>query len=370
MRVDINFAAMILLGIVCVITYQRLDMKDQLNRVFLITSLVVIVELFFEAASCVLNRRTEPWAAPASTALHICLYTMGPVLAYFWYLMIIRWISPEKGAHKGKNFVLLALIAVNLTITFLSPAYGLAFSIDSANVYHRGPYYPLYMTVLYIFFIYSLVLLLKRRKVVATEEFFSLVAAVILPMAGGLLQVLFYGVLLMWSCAGFSLVIIYIYLQQRMVHLDDLTGAWMRGTFDYHIMQRLKLKANQAFGLILLDIDNLKQINDKYGHFEGDYALRMTVQLVKSALRKTDIVARTGGDEFMIIIECGSQEELDQAADRIKTALYKHNETAHKEYLLDCSMGAELFRPDIQDIEPFKRHVDWLMYKNKREKKR
>lgn len=369
LKVDINFAAMILLGIVCVMTYRRLDLKDQLNRVFLITSLVVILGLFFEAATCIINRRPEPWAGLVSIALNICLYSVAPVLAYFWYLMISRWIFPEEKISPGKNAVMLVLIAVNLIVTLLSPAYGLVFSIDSANVYHRGAYYPLSMAILYVFFIYMLILILKQRKSVAMEEFFPLVTAVVLPMAGGLLQGLFYGILLMWSCAGFALVVIYIYLQQRMVHLDDLTGAWMRGTFDYHIMQRLKVKNNEVFGLILLDIDNLKQINDKYGHFEGDYALRMTVQLVKSALKKTDIIARTGGDEFMIILECESQEELDQAIDRIKTALCEHNETAHKDYLLDCSIGAELFRPDLQDIEPFKRHVDRLMYKNKRAKK-
>lgn len=49
-----------------------------------------------------------------------------------------------------------------------------------------------------------------------------------LPLIGGVLQTLFYGYLFMWSGAAFALVIVYIFLQQRMVHLDDLTGAWDR----------------------------------------------------------------------------------------------------------------------------------------------
>lgn len=188
-------------------------------------------------------------------------------------------------------------------------------------------------------------------------------------MIGGILQSIFYGVLLMWSCAGFSLIIVYIFLQQRMVHLDDLTGAWTRGTFEYFIAKRTKRRKDDIFGLIILDMDGLKKINDQYGHFEGDYALKTTVQLVKSVLKKSDIIARTGGDEFLIILDCDSRDRIEQTIEKIESTLRQHNETTAKDYRLECSIGAELFDSGFTDIDQFMRHVDELMYINKRTKK-
>lgn len=368
LRVDINFAAMILLGIVCTTAYRRLDLSDPLNRVFLITSLVVILELFFEAATCFLNRRPESWAGPVSTVMHLWLYSTAPILTYLWYLTIRRWIFPEERMPRRKHAVLLIPVAVNLIFTLLSPVYGLAFYIDSANVYHRGPLYPLSIAVIYFFFIYTFLLILRQRKRIVLDGLVPLLIAVILPMIGGLLQAFFYGILLMWSCSGFSLVMVYIFLQERMVRLDHLTGAWTRGTFEYHITRRVKLKKDDVFGLIVIDIDRLKQINDEYGHFEGDYALKTVVNLVKSVLDKTAVIARTGGDEFMIILNCESRDRLGDTVDKIKSALRQYNEAANRDYVLDFSIGAELYRPGFEDIDQFRHHVDRLMYENKRNK--
>jgi diguanylate cyclase (GGDEF)-like protein len=223
--------------------------------------------------------------------------------------------------------------------------------------------------IIYSYFLYSFALILTQRKKVVKEEFIPLFIVGILPVIGGILQSVFYGLLMMWSFAGFSLVVVYIFLQQRMVHLDDLTGAWTRGTFEYCLAQRAKRRKDDVFGLVLLDIDGLKKINDEYGHFEGDYALKTIVQLIKSVLKKTDVIARTGGDEFLIILDCNSREKVEHTIEKIKSTLRLHNETSSKDYLLDCSIGAELFHSGFTDIDQFMRHVDKLMYENKRIKK-
>ncbi len=369
LRIDMNLAAMLLLGIVCLIARRRLDLSDQLNKVFMISSVIIILELFFESATCVLNRRPEPWAAPVSTIMHLCLFAAAPMLTYFWHRMLSHWIFPDEKISRRRQVLLLLPVAVNLILTLISPLYGLVFYIDGSNVYHRGPCFFLSVTIIYSYFLYSFALILTQRKKVVKEEFIPLFIVGILPVIGGILQSVFYGLLMMWSFAGFSLVVVYIFLQQRMVHLDDLTGAWTRGTFEYCLAQRAKRRKDDVFGLVLLDIDGLKKINDEYGHFEGDYALKTIVQLIKSVLKKTDVIARTGGDEFLIILDCNSREKVEHTIEKIKSTLRLHNETSSKDYLLDCSIGAELFHSGFTDIDQFMRHVDKLMYENKRIKK-
>lgn len=369
LRIDINIAAMVMLGIVSVIAFGRLDRKDQLNQAFLITSMIILLQLFFETATCILNGRPEQWAGGVSAVLHLGLFGAAPMLTYFWFLMVSRWIVPEERISKAKYITLLVPVAVNLALTLLSPVYGLVFYFDGANVYHRGPYFPLSVAIVYSYFLYTFALIWFNRKKVVREEFVLLLVVGILPVIGGLFQSLFYGILLMWSFAGFSQVVVYIFLQQRMVHIDDLTGAWTRGTFEYCLAQKAKRKKDDTFGLIILDIDDLKKINDEFGHFEGDYALKTAVQLIKSALKKTDILARTGGDEFLIILDCKTRDRVEHVTEKVKAAFQQYNETANKGYLLDCSIGAELFHSDFKDVDYFMRHVDKLMYENKKNKK-
>lgn len=369
LRTDINIVAVIMLGTVCLIACRRLDMKDRLNKVFLGTSGIIILEMTFETATCFLNRQSEAWIHPVSVMLHMMLFITGPILAYFWYRMLGIWISPEEKLALPKKILMLTPVVLNLVLTILSPLNGLIFSIDSANVYHRGPLFILSAAIVYFYFVRAFVMIWQQRKKVVKEEFLPLVAVGILPIIGGILQTLYYGLLLIWSSAGFSLIFVYIFLQQRMIHIDDLTGAWTRGTFEYCIAQKAKRRNECGFGLILIDIDGLKMINDQFGHNEGDYALKTVVQLIKSVLRKTDIIARTGGDEFLVIADCDTMEDIQSTISRIKSALKLHNETSGKDYLLDCSIGAEMYHSGFQDIEELMHHVDMLMYENKKIKK-
>lgn len=369
LRIDNNLMAAAMLGIVVLIAFRRLDRSDRLNKVFLITSQIVIFELLLETATCVLNRSMAVWAAPLSTALHVILYSLAPVLTYFWYLLISNWCIPDRKLTHRSHYLFTIPVFVNFIITVLSPAYGLVFNIDGANVYHRGPLFVLSVSIVYFYIAYAFLLVCMHRGKIVKEEYTPMLVFGILPLIGGFAQAHFYGALLMWSSAAYSLIVVYIFLQQRMVHLDDLTGAWTRSTFEYCINRRKRQKRYEAFGLIVLDIDELKQINDEHGHFEGDYALRTTVQLIKSVLRKTDIIARTGGDEFLIILDCNTREKIDMTVDRIKDSFRKHNENSNKAYVLDCSIGAELYDSNFESFDQFMHYVDSLMYHNKRRKK-
>jgi diguanylate cyclase (GGDEF) domain len=368
LRIDINIAAMVLLGTVFVIAYNRLDRQDILNKKFLNTSLIILLEISFETMTCVMNGHPERWLNLVSVLMHIGLFVTAPILTYFWYVFIHCWIAPTTTISQKKHILLLIPAAINFIITVLSPIFGWVFFIDNSNIYHRGPLFIFSSFITYFYLLYSLALILKQRKKVIKQEYTPLLAFGILPVIGGLCQTLFYGVLLMWSSTAFSLVIVYIFLQQRMVHLDSLTSAWTRESFDCYILQTMKQRTDVKFGAIYFDLDGLKQINDEYGHLEGDCALKTTIQLIKSLLRKTDIVARLGGDEFIIIVDCESNEILEKMVERIGLQFLKYNEISGKRYKLECSFGVDIFNSSYTSIEQFLNHIDNLMYSNKKEK--
>ncbi|MDX9871044.1 MAG: GGDEF domain-containing protein [Clostridia bacterium] len=368
LRVDINIAAFILLSVVLVIAYQQLDRQDLWNRRFLSTSLIVLFALFFETMTCIINKRPELWLMPVSVFMHLGLFITGPILTYSWYVLIHSWIIPKLAIPKKKHLLMLLPVIINFFIIALSPFFGWVFFINSANVYQRGPLFSVSAIITFFYLFCALLLILKHRKKIVKQEVFSLFIVVILPLLGGILQSLFYGLLFIWSSSAFALVITYNLLQQRLIRLDSLTGAWARESFLYFISQKIKRGTDTRFGAIYLDLDKLKEINDEYGHLEGDDALKTTIRLVKSLLRKTDVIARLGGDEFIIIVDCESPEILEKMIARIRSKLKEYNEKSGKGYKLECSFGADIFDAAYTNVEQFLHHIDSLMYSNKKGK--
>jgi diguanylate cyclase (GGDEF)-like protein len=323
---------MILLGLVVLIAYSRLDRREPLNRIFLTVSLIIVVQLLFETLTCIINRRPELWLIPISVILHVLLFIANPILTYFWHLLVktLVGLHTEKGWAAKGNILLLIPVLVSSVLALLSPVYRLVFYISSDNVYHRGPYFSMAAAITFFYVVYGLILIVKNRSRMVKEEFIPLCIFGIFPIIGGLVQTLYYGPLLMLSGTAFSLVIVYIFLQQRMVHLDPLTGAWNRQSFDYYISQRLRQKDRKAFALIYLDIDWLKRINDQYGHAEGDFAIKTAIAIIKGIIRKSDIVARVGGDEFIIVLDAATKDTLEKTIRRISAAFAEYNAASEK----------------------------------------
>ena len=369
LRIDINLVAIALLGITFLIAYKRLDKRDKLNEIFLNVSIIIILEIIFETLTCVINGQPDQRLIPFSFFLHMCLFITAPILTYFWYTFVHYWVMSDDNISKKNNILLLIPLIVNFIIAILSPFYDFIFYIDYSNEYHRGSLFILSSLITYFYIILSFVLLLKQKKKIFKEEFLPLFVFGILPMIGGLLQTMFYGILLMWSCTAFSLVIVYNFLQQRMIHLDNVSGAWTRSSFDYYISKRVQLKEDEPFGLIFADIDGLKNINDKFGHLEGDFAIKTAIKLIKSVLRENDVIARFGGDEFVIVLNCDTKLTLEKTIERIKVSFVKYNENSDKGYALECSFGADIFDVNSRSLEQFLYHVDNLMYCSKNQKK-
>ncbi|NMB34681.1 MAG: diguanylate cyclase [Firmicutes bacterium] len=107
---------------------------------------------------------------------------------------------------------------------------------------------------------------------------------------------------------------------------DTLTGLYNRGYFEEE-MHRLNTPRFTPVSIIVCDVDNLKPVNDLWGHTEGDVLLQAAAKAVKQPFRSSDVVARIGGDEFAIILPNTSYDTALQACDRIKEFVKQYNDT-------------------------------------------
>ena len=158
---------------------------------------------------------------------------------------------------------------------------------------------------------------------------------------------------------------------EKLAHFDSLTGACNRGYGLSLLKRELKFARRRKTTSLLayVDIDNFKDINDAFGHVEGDQILKEVVILLKSTLREIDIICRMGGDEFLLIFPDSSLKDLSMIKERFNKNLIKLNQIINKPYKIGFSMGISCYDPDNpQPMDELIRIADNRMYKEKKKK--
>lgn len=149
---------------------------------------------------------------------------------------------------------------------------------------------------------------------------------------------------------------------------DDLTGLYNRRGFFALAEQGLKSAQRMGTELFLIfgDLDNLKRINDTFGHKEGDQALMDISRILKETFRESDIIARVGGDEFVILAMNNVETSAEKLIDRFEKVLTAHHLQTKHSYKLSMSFGSACFDPQNPcSIDVLMAQADKLMYENK-----
>ncbi len=155
---------------------------------------------------------------------------------------------------------------------------------------------------------------------------------------------------------------------------DDLTGLYNRRGFLTMAEQQIKLERHEGtargLNLMFADLDGLKKINDMYGHEAGSDSIIEFSKVVKTVLRSADLVARWGGDEFVILTIGSKDEHISVMSRRINEKLDEYNAASGKPYTLACSIGVAPVPTDgIRTLESIIAEADEAMYTEKRRRK-
>ncbi|WP_456488183.1 GGDEF domain-containing protein [Caminibacter pacificus] len=152
--------------------------------------------------------------------------------------------------------------------------------------------------------------------------------------------------------------------------IDPLTKVYNRKALEKDLGEILEKGKDRDLDLVIaiVDIDNFKMVNDKYGHLVGDFVLIKLADTMKSLIRKSDKIYRYGGDEFIIVFNCSNLENAEKSIERIIYKIYRTT-LKYKENYIKITISAGITQHRAGDtIESIIKRADEALYKAKVEK--
>lgn len=155
---------------------------------------------------------------------------------------------------------------------------------------------------------------------------------------------------------------------ERLSYYDSLTGIHNKRYFQKEI-NRLNNDIDVKLGIIICDLDNLKHVNDTFGHAQGDIILKQTALLLSKPFNEDALIARIGGDEFVIILKNLDEAELRNVVSNLKKAIEEYN-IKNSKIPIEISIGVGYNENSIGGAEDLFKTADGNMYANKNNKKK
>jgi diguanylate cyclase (GGDEF)-like protein/PAS domain S-box-containing protein len=162
-------------------------------------------------------------------------------------------------------------------------------------------------------------------------------------------------------------------LLRELTIVDELTGLYNRRGFltVAHQQMNIAKRLNKSMLLFFIDMDNLKSVNDNFSHKEGDNALISSATILNDTFRSSDIIARWGGDEFIVLMVNIENVKESIIENRLQESIDRYNETKKLKFNLSLSWGIVTYNHEENiNLEELIIRADKLMYKHKRRKRR
>ena len=335
---------------------------ERLYNCMLIATLMALIA---ETASFLIDGKLFPGCFALQYICNTVCTGFTVLVGYLWNLFLEFKIYRSMKRLKNKALILgFPLFAVACLMVVNLFGNGIFFDISDTNVYTRGGLTPiLYVTVL-IYFVESICAAHWAKYKGNSVKFFPVYYFVIPCLIGIVAQVMFYGISTGWASIAIGFVFVSLQLQTFNSFVDDISGLFNRKYFNFYMEKLCKTKRADIYG-ILLDVNNFKKINDDYGHYVGDGAIRNIGKILSESVPKNAVPMRMAGDEFIIIITDGSEKSTAELKNTIRENINLFNNTTDRPYRLSMAMGTAEFHGE--SLKEFLLNIDRDMYSDKKE---
>ncbi len=306
---------------------------------------------------------------------NIFTYALISLASYYWYI-ISETLQRDELVENNLVRHLLAIPALVSTLLVITAfRTGLVFYVDESGELVNGRFYAILIIVPFGYMIAASIKAFRRfankDKYADRNIYFMIGIFPITPIILGILQATFWRVPLL--CYGAIAAVLYVYIttQDYLISIDPLTQTNNRNQMYKYLIQKMKNEEpGLSLFLIMVDINRLRDINEAYGHTEGDRALNRVAAAIKEACqgsRSRMFVSRYGGDEFVVVAEMSYKAEATWLADQIRNNLKRATNLDAAPYDIQVSIGIAQY--DYQQpisIQAFIARADSDLYQNKK----
>lgn len=289
------------------------------------------------------------------------LYLGNVLIGYAWAKFLtthlnIPFTDTRKKVYRAGGLAACILLVLNVF-------YPLVFA-DENGVYRRGPAYGVFLLFAILYIGDSLYLYARCRKKVGTLKLFPVEVFLIPTAIGVVVQALFVEIAITWTSIAVAIAGVMTALKNEIIFLDRLTGLYNRVYLEF-LQKQAGREKNAWVSGIMIDLNSFKQINDNYGHAEGDAALIIAADLLRKSFSEYGVVTRYAGDEFVVMLNTTDEQLVRDLIERAKGNFEAASQTDGKPYRLSASMGYAVSDLRAETISDFMNRIDKQMYQDK-----
>lgn len=289
------------------------------------------------------------------------LFLGNVMIGYLWakFIMVhmnIPFSDIRRNIYRTIGLISIVLLVINIF-------YPLVFSVSDGR-YQRGFAYIIFLIFAAFYILDSLYLYVKCVKKNGSLKLFPVHIFLIPVILGVVIQAFFVEIAITWTSIAISVAGIMTALKNEIIFTDCLTGLYNREYLEF-LHKRACNKKDCWVSGIMIDLNGFKQINDNYGHAEGDLALCIVADLLLKSFSEYGVVTRYAGDEFVIMLNTTDDQLIQKIIKSAKKNFVTENEKNDKLYQLSASMGYAITNLSNETIDDFMNRIDEQMYQDK-----
>lgn len=306
-----------------------------------------------------------------SFAVNSIYHIFTIVVSYLWFLYAESEQESRTISTKTGWGISMIPFVIDVVLIICSYKYSLVFFINEEGKYQRGDLYIAHIAICFFYIIFTsikaFVRSFRKDNYMRKDLLRNLAYFCIFPLISGILQIAFIGSPMISAGVTFASLQVYVSSREQLISIDPLTKLNNRTEMVRYLDNKMK---NRSFGkdlyLFIMDLDYFKKINDKYGHIEGDAAITIVADALRSVVKKSNFfICRYGGDEFVLVGEVKSDFNPEEFGETINQTLIEETQRCEKEYTLHMSIGYFKYTPEIHSVAEFVSAADKYLYKQK-----
>ena len=267
------------------------------------------------------------------------MFLFSGVLSYLWLLFVQQYLGIKNQTYKAIACLGSIPVIIIGICAFASIKTGWFFIIDQYKIYHRGPFWSHQSIISYLYFfvtcVEAIIFARNEKSRQKKRQFYILATFIVAPVIGAILQIIVGSHPFVAPATCVAIFFIFVNVQKSMINHDSLTGLNNRDNFSKYLDEFISHADKEPFYLYGLRINNFKNINDKFGHAEGDKIIKAVADsLYNISESYHGYVARFGGGEFYAAVE---KKYINKPSDFYFSFLDKVNEKC-EELDLKCHL--------------------------------